>query len=180
MTRINVYCILMMVLFLAACSQTTQPTQKNLETQGLVFNVTSLADKPDFNPGDGVCAAWFPGGWGGCTLRAAVEEANTSAGPDNIVVPSGLYVLSKGSLKISDDVVMTGAGRYSTIIDASDKAYVFEISNGPSEESFQVELHHLTARNASYTGIMNIGADLLIHKSIVTDNNPTTYANSAG
>jgi CSLREA domain-containing protein len=49
-----------------------------------VYTVTSTADTPDANPGDGVCADAN----GVCTLRAAIQEANASvnsiSGPDAI------------------------------------------------------------------------------------------------
>ena len=43
------------------------------------FTVTSSGDAPDSNQGDGVCATSS-----GCTLRAAITEANLRAGPDTI------------------------------------------------------------------------------------------------
>jgi len=45
------------------------------------FTVDSAADQGDYTPGDGVCAT---GPNGPCTLRAAIEEANASAGRDTI------------------------------------------------------------------------------------------------
>ncbi|HEV8482139.1 MAG TPA: CSLREA domain-containing protein, partial [Blastocatellia bacterium] len=44
------------------------------------FTVTSVADLPDASPGDGVCDI----GTSICTLRAAIQEANASAGLDTI------------------------------------------------------------------------------------------------
>lgn len=46
-----------------------------------LYSVTSGEDLPDTNPGDGICESGF-----GCTLRAAVQEANAIAGPDTIIV----------------------------------------------------------------------------------------------
>ena len=46
---------------------------------GATFTVDSTGDQADATPGDGVCA-----GSGGCTLRAAIEEANAFAGADVI------------------------------------------------------------------------------------------------
>ena len=43
------------------------------------FTVTSSGDAPDSNQGDGVCATSS-----GCTLRAAITEANLHYGPDTI------------------------------------------------------------------------------------------------
>ncbi len=44
------------------------------------FTVGSTNDSGDANTGDGLCADEF----GGCTLRAAIEEANATPGPDTI------------------------------------------------------------------------------------------------
>lgn len=49
------------------------------------FVVTSTADGGDFNIGDGLC----DDGEGGCTLRAALEEANFTAAADQIVFNFG-------------------------------------------------------------------------------------------
>ena len=51
------------------------------------YIVTNTADTSDTNPGDGVCVAVG----GGCTLRAAIEEANTTTDVDTIAfgIPGG-------------------------------------------------------------------------------------------
>ena len=51
-----------------------------------LFVVDSAADDPDAAPGDGVCRTSA----GGCTLRAAIDEANRRVGPDTIrfAIPS--------------------------------------------------------------------------------------------
>jgi CSLREA domain-containing protein len=51
-----------------------------LSASGATFTVNSLGDAPDATPGDGLCAA--PGGE--CTLRAAIQEANTTGPGDEI------------------------------------------------------------------------------------------------
>lgn len=59
----------------------TQETAANaqLATAALTFTVNTTNDAADSTPGDGVCNAS-----GGCTLRAAIDEANAHAGPDTI------------------------------------------------------------------------------------------------
>ncbi len=48
------------------------------------FTVTSAGDTPDPIPGDGICGyPWWPF-YLPCTLRAAIQEANASAGPTTI------------------------------------------------------------------------------------------------
>lgn len=172
---------LVLSLLLAACGQTNDPdlveANPTLETQGLNFMVNSTLDKHDKNPGDGLCAAGFGNQ---CTLRAAIEETNALPGSDTISVPSGTYLLSKGNLRISDNLVITGGLKNATIIDAQKHEAVFTLSNRFPTKRFKVELHRLTIRNAGYTGIMNLGAQLLIKQSVIAQNNPNTPANSAG
>jgi CSLREA domain-containing protein len=93
--------------------------------RGATYSVDSTADEVDAAPGDGACATLA----GACTLRAAVQEANASPGADEIVVPSGRYVLSipgpdedaaaTGDLDVLDALTITGAGAAWTILDAA-------------------------------------------------------------
>src|SRR5436309_3517393 len=68
-----------------------------------------------------------------CTIRAAIQEANALGGAHTIVLPSGTYTLSlltgdyyvdatsdaSGSLKIFEDVTLSGAGAFTTSIDGN-------------------------------------------------------------
>jgi len=92
--------------------------------------VDSTADRPDATPGDGICAATG----GGCTLRAAVMEADADPG-STIVIPAGHYTLtipprlgkafedytigdaSNGNLKLMQPTTIVGAGADRTVID---------------------------------------------------------------
>ncbi|MEM7352693.1 MAG: VCBS repeat-containing protein, partial [Acidobacteriota bacterium] len=54
-------------------------------TDGLIFRVNSLLDGADADPADGICdIAVVPTPSGICTLRAAVEQANATPGPDTV------------------------------------------------------------------------------------------------
>lgn len=57
------------------------------EVAGQPWVVTTVNDEPDTNVGDGKCATAS----GGCSLRAAMYEANATAGPDtiNFAIPGG-------------------------------------------------------------------------------------------
>ena len=89
-----------------------------------VFQVDSAADAVDAAPGDGVCASAADG----CTLRAAVQEANALAGADRIDVPAGTYRLSlagpneeadvTGDLDVTSDVTLVGASARTVTITA--------------------------------------------------------------
>jgi len=84
------------------------------------FVVNSTVDAVDISPGDGVCAALVDRVGPACTLRAAIQEANTLAGIDTIIVPEGTYTLTiggagedlvaTGDLDIRDGVNLLGAG----------------------------------------------------------------------
>ena len=51
----------------------------NVAEAALTFTVNTTNDAADSTPGNGICNAT-----GGCTLRAAIDEANIHPGPDNI------------------------------------------------------------------------------------------------
>lgn len=75
-----------------------------------VFIVNSTGDGGDSNTSDGVCND----GAGNCTLRAAIEQANTSPGPDAInfnIGGSGLQTIAPTSVvfQINDPVTIDGA-----------------------------------------------------------------------
>ena len=86
------------------------------------FLVTSSADEVDAAPGDGFCATDA----GVCTLRAAVQEANTSPVVDTITVPAGTYALTRepggsneddtGDLDVVAPLIVVGAGAATTSV----------------------------------------------------------------
>ncbi|MEM9893318.1 MAG: right-handed parallel beta-helix repeat-containing protein [Actinomycetota bacterium] len=63
------------------------PYTWDARTGATTFTVDSVADDPDANIGNGVCATAA----GACTLRAAIHEANADAGPNRIefAIPGG-------------------------------------------------------------------------------------------
>ena len=87
------------------------------------FTVNSKADTPDIDQLDGLCKTAN----GDCTLRAAIMQANFSAG-STVVVPAGMYKLIRvhydddavgGDLDITSDVTIRGAGSALTVIDGN-------------------------------------------------------------
>ncbi|MFI5682972.1 CSLREA domain-containing protein [Streptomyces sp. NPDC051636] len=102
--------------------------------------VDSTADAPDASTRDGKCLS----DKGGCTLRAAVMEANAHPG-STIVIPAGRYNLSippllgrpftdytqadtaHGNLKIFAATTITGAGADETVIDGRGIDRVFTV-----------------------------------------------------
>lgn len=85
----NVMAYLSLVVVWSALFLTTQ-------AQGATFTVNATGDTFDMNPGDGICATSF----GNCTLRAALEEANTTTATDTIafsISGAGVKTISPNS-----------------------------------------------------------------------------------
>lgn len=91
------------------------------------ITVNSNADLPAANAGDGVCEA--TSGLGNCTLRAAIMEANQIAGPVEIILPAGDYVLSLGQLIADGQITIRGSGAPVTRIDANALSRVLTNNN---------------------------------------------------
>ena len=104
--------ILLIVLLPAGPFATTFPVTKTEDTD------------------DGVCDP-------DCSLREAIDAANTNPGADDVPVPAGTYLLTLGQLVVSDDVSIAGAGQTSTIIDgnATDRVFYTEATSGVVEIS---------------------------------------------
>ncbi len=159
-----------------------------------VFTVNSTDDNPDASLGSGGCKDAN----GKCTLRAAIEEANThydyGADKDFIVLPSGQYVLNgfieikPGKLKIFGtgiDVPQIN-GQNSVNIFVINKKAIAEINNiwitggkvqGPGaavNNSGQLTLKNVTIEDSEGTiggGISNYSeAKLVISDSVIKDN----------
>lgn len=96
------------------------PALASPSTAGATFVVDTSVDEVDVSPGDGLCA----GPSGGCTLRAAVMEANALVGPDEIYLPGGPAAPAPslnitgvgedasltGDLDVLDDLTISGDG----------------------------------------------------------------------
>ena len=117
------------------------------------FNVDSQADSPDATLGDGVCASKA----GGCTLRAAVEEANASSVACTINVPAGTYTLTSpdeganfgqtGVLLLGGDTTVSGEALRTTVVNGDGKNRIFEVGNKAN-----VTISGLTLREAQVKG----------------------------
>jgi len=148
------------------------------------FQVNSTADAVDAAPGDGVCQTASPGV---CTLRAAVQEANASAGPDVIHLPAETYTLTiagagedlaaTGDLDIRDGVTIQGDDASTTIVDGGALDRVFHIQAVPG--TIAVTIRDLTIRNGSTTetagaGILHADAGSLVLQGVHFDGNHVT------
>lgn len=103
----------------------TDPLCDGIISASKTFNVTTTEDLADASPGDGFCNIGDDQD-SGCSLRAAVMEANAHPGTDLIRVPTGRYTLTRekpsgsetdsvaedawGDLDITDSVAIEGTG----------------------------------------------------------------------
>lgn len=140
------------------------------------FTVDSTADVDDAKIGDGVCAAVG----GGCTLRAAIREANAFPGTVTINLPAGTYALTiagkgeengaTGDLDIQGTITIVGAGSSSTIVDGGGLDRVFDVA-----ASGDATISGVTIRNGSADvggGVRNSGT-LTLQRVTVTANTAT-------
>jgi CSLREA domain-containing protein len=148
----------------------------------LTFTVTSTADVPDAQPGDGVCETATNNGV--CTLRAAIQETNARQGHDTIVLPAGVYQLTRvgqddtalnGDLDISSTLTILGAGPGSTVIDGNGGVTgdrVFDILTGTVVISGVTIQHGQVplASNFGGGGIEQLGGALTLENSEVLSN----------
>jgi CSLREA domain-containing protein len=127
------------------------------------FNVTKTADT-----NDGACNA-------DCSLREAIVAANANAGPDDVAVPAGSYVLSiagtnenagaTGDLDVSGDLALTGAGAGSTTIVGNGADRVLDVLSGASATVSDVTITNGGAVELG-GGVRNAGTLLLADSTI--------------
>ena len=159
------------ILFVLALS-TGSPDA--VQAQETTFTVNSIADDVDATPGDGIC----DDGAGNCTVRAAIQEANTLAGADTIDLPAGTYTLdisgtnednsTTGDLDIKSDLTINGAGSSTTTIDGGGIDRVLQIHTGTV-----VEINGVTLTNGgavAFAGGIFISGALTLTSSRVISN----------
>jgi CSLREA domain-containing protein len=148
------------------------------------FNVNSTMDSPDVNVGDGAC---FSGQ--GCTLRAAIQEANFSTmTADTIVVPAGSYVLTRtgapetasvsGDLDIVGNVRITGAGARTTVVNGNAPTTgerVFHVLSGATN----VAIEGLTITGGSSVSF-TVGGGGVLNEGTTTLSDVAVVANAVG
>lgn len=133
---------------------------------------------------------------GDCSLREAVQAANTDtavdgctsgSGTDTITLPAGTYTLSiagvgedanlTGDLDITSNLTISGAGATSSIVNGGAIDRVFEVGLGAT-----AQINGVTIQNGSIIGfgggIFNSGT--LIINECTVDDNETTGPNLSG
>ena len=95
------------------------------------FTVDTVLDGVDTNIGDDQCVNDTVAPGNKCTLRAAIQEANSTVGADTINLPAGTYILSienqlenaenesaTGDLDVTTNIVINGEDAKTTIVAA--------------------------------------------------------------
>jgi uncharacterized repeat protein (TIGR01451 family)/CSLREA domain-containing protein len=155
----------------------------------LGFVVNNTADAPDANLADGLCKTAA----GECTLRAAVQQANSAAflldtitfdvdEPLTLTIeldPSNPIPSATGPLKITDDLIITGQGVTRTIIDGHRDPGVGGVFHIVS--STRAIITDLTVRNGAaggnnYGGAIRNEGTLLLRRSAVSASAATSGA----
>lgn len=147
---------------------------------GSQFMVNQTEDVNDANPGDGLCDSDLGSAGEQCSLRAAISEANASAGLSyTITIPAGTYTLNingtledenaTGDLDIGHNMQLLGAGRAETLIQAGTTLSesvdrVFHVLNTATAVSFSdlTIQHGLIANTFTTTGQLDDGAGILV------------------
>jgi CSLREA domain-containing protein len=123
------------VVFILICVHLCSSVVPSLTrpAHALTFTVNTTADDPDATPNDDRCET----AGGDCSLRAAIQQANATAGADEIELPAGIYSLvtpgtgenaaATGDLDVTEDLIIRGAGASTTIINGGLLDRIFEI-----------------------------------------------------
>jgi CSLREA domain-containing protein len=137
----------------------------------MTFVVNSTLDEGDADAADGLCVSLS----GNCTLRAAVEQANSLYGSDEVLLADEEYLLTDGNIEISDDVEIRGQGRDVTVIRDGEN-----IGDGGifSIQGVNVKISRTTISGGSSGNnggaIYNDGGSLMIFRCRLTGNGAAT------
>jgi predicted outer membrane repeat protein len=155
-----------LLLVLAVLPQLVAPAAP---VHAATFTVNSALDEAR-NPAApaGVCQS-TPSGL--CTLRTAIQTANALAGADVITLPAGpTYALTLGTLTITSDLTINGAGAASTIIDGGGTAGVFALSSANIVSMSGVTIQNGAAAQDGGGIFATAQSTLNVSNSVVTNN----------
>jgi uncharacterized repeat protein (TIGR01451 family)/CSLREA domain-containing protein len=153
----------------------------------LGFVVNDTADAPDANLADGLCKT----ATGVCTLRAAVQQANSAAflldaitfgvsQPLTLTIkfnPSNPNPSATGPLRITDDLIISGQGAGQTIVSGGQDPEIGGVIHVAS--SARVTISDLAVRNGdaggnTYGGAIRNEGTLLLRRSVVGGSRATS------
>lgn len=149
----------------------------SLPAAAATFHVDDTGDVVDATPGDGACAT----AGGACTLRAAVQEANSLAGADRIRVPAGTYRLeisgggendaARGDLDVRGRLRIVGDGAGETIVDGGELDRVFDVQAGARVTFLRLAVVGGKTADASGGGINAAASSRLLLKRVLIEGN---------
>jgi hypothetical protein len=153
-----------------------------------VFKVDSTTDGIDADPLDNLCAT----GRGKCTLRAAVDQANATAGSDIVKLPRGIFKLTRptsggmvdpnqeGDLYVDEPLTIDGRGAARTAIKQTVNDRVFEAEvaslSALSLTDLKVTGGHLKAPGNQLGGGIRNNGTLTLDRVTVSGNQVTPRA----
>lgn len=154
------------------------------------FTVTSSEDHVDNNLGDTICAANLNGGGVGCTIRAAIQEANLNSEDDEIVLDKATYGLSgaanednsvSGDLDIKSNLTIKGQGSDKTWMDGGGVDRVFHIIGNFNVSFSDIAITDGVLNQGNGAGILNEKGNLNILNCFLFNNrNNGSSINSQG
>src|SRR5581483_12014080 len=171
------YCLAAMpIAFILLTLSALSLTPAHAAPTAPTFTVNSPSDVPDANPGDGICAT----GGGVCTLRAAIQEANKTAGGGTTINFASTatpvsYTLSLGALVISNTLTIAGNGAAKTIIDGNGGVTNDRVI---TVMTHTVSISGVTITNGKPSGLNAFGGGIL-HNDALTLTNVIVSGNSA-
>lgn len=134
------------------------------------YNVNSTTDA-DNSTAESACTS----GATGCTLRAAITDANSNAG-STISVQAGTYTLLVGLLTLSANTTIFGADSSTTIIDGNSATQVLVINSGVTASISDVTIRNAKTTATDGAAIKNNGS-LTVSDSVFSSN---TTSNGGG
>jgi hypothetical protein len=149
---------------------------------GLIFTVNTAQDLPDLLVGDGLADA-DPAPGLQTSLRAAIMEANADAGADTIVIPDGVWKLTRkglgdadvGDLDVRQDLTIIGTpanpqtGEAGTILDGKKlKDRIFDVAQNRSLLLQGLTLRHGKAPDKEDGGLLRTQGALTLEQVIVS------------
>jgi parallel beta-helix repeat protein len=153
----------------------TRKRKSPLTTRGIGLGVAALAAMP-------AAAATFTvsnlADNGAGSLRDAINQANTTAGPDVIAFQAGLtgtITLTTGELDVYDSVDVQGPGQSVLSVSGNNSSRVFYLYSDAS--TIDVRIAGLTITQGAGTigaGIKNFGETLLLEDVTLTQNHATS------
>jgi CSLREA domain-containing protein len=132
------------------------------------FVVDTLGDSNDLDLGDPACADLI----GDCSLRAALQQANASAGADIITFSvTGNLVFTGPSPIITDSVSLIGPSAAALTVMGDGSSSVLPFSGGPAN-SYRVEGMTISGGEATLGGGIQLAglATLVISGTVITGN----------